>query len=335
LPQNLPSLACRFGLGALLGAAVAGCSANSPATPSSYAPLGASSSASVRQNVLLSHGYGSAAAHRALSPGWISPDAKRKKKSLIYWGSYDNSTIYVFSAKGTNPPVKGQITTGLSNPERLFVDKALNVYATNIGNNTITAYKRGATSPFLTISSGVNSPTGLTVDAAGTVYCANVGNDTITVYPKGQTSPSLTIPAFAEYLAVDAQDNLYASEASAVYKFAPGSTAGTNLNLNIGSPGALEVDKSGNIIILDGESSSIDVFPAGQTQPSKKVPVTAGFPFAISLNQKETQVYASVEVSGYFIVQALAYPNGTSLTTKISSTSYGEWPIAASPDAAL
>jgi hypothetical protein len=57
--------------------------------------------------------------------GWISPDKKRHRKSaLVYWGSYDRNTIDIFSAKGTNPPMKGQITSGLSNPERLFVDKA-------------------------------------------------------------------------------------------------------------------------------------------------------------------------------------------------------------------
>ncbi|HEX3671875.1 MAG TPA: hypothetical protein VHT92_09265 [Candidatus Cybelea sp.] len=324
----------RFGLVALLGAALAGCSTNAP-TPSSSAQ-GVSPAANLQRDRLLSRGFAGVASHRAQSPGWLAPDArKRRIKTLIYWGSYDQNTIYVFSAKGTNPPEKGQITTGLSNPERLFVDKALDVYSTNLGNNTITAYKRGTTSPFLTISNSVNTPTGLTVDAEGTVYCANVGNDTITEYPKGKTIPSLTIDAFAEYLATDANDNLYASEGSNVYEFAPGSTSGKDLNLNIGSPGALEVDKSGNIIVIDESSNAIDVFPAGQTQPSEKIPVTAGSPFALSLNKKETAVFATVEVNGGFILQELAYPKGTTLTTKISGTTYGEWPIAVSPDAAL
>jgi hypothetical protein len=334
LPYSLIQ-ARRFGLTVLLGAAVAGCSTNATTPPGSAQP-GTSPAGSVQRSMTLSRGQGTISSHQAQSPGWIAPDARRKKKKpLIYWGSFDASTIDIFSAKGTDPPLKGQITTGLSNPERLFVDKARAVYATNLGNNTITAYKQGATSPFLTISDGVNTPTGLTVDAQGTVYCANVGNDTITEYPKGQTSPSLTVDAFAEYLAVDANDNLYASEGTNVYKFAPGSTSGTDLNLNIGSPGALEVDKNGNIIIIDESTGGIDVFPAGKTQPSQQVPVTSGYPFAISLNKAETQVYVSVEVTGGFIVQTLPYPKGTALTTKISGITYGEWPIAVSPDAAL
>ena len=256
------------------------------------------------------------------------------KKALIYWGSYDNSTIDFFSAKGSNPPEKGQITNGLSNPERLFVDKALNVYATNLGNNTITAYKRGAGAPFLTISSDVSNPTGLTIDAAGTVYCANVGNGTVTEYPKGQTSPSLTISIPREYLAIDSSDNLYVSTGTGVTEFAPGSTSGKDLGLNVGSPRALEVDKAGNIIVIDSDAGSIDVFPVGQTEPSKKIAVTSGFPFALSLNKAETALYVSVEASGPFIVQEVAYPNGTTLTNKLT-TGDGEWPIAVSPDAVL
>ncbi|MFZ1019161.1 MAG: hypothetical protein WAN39_14980, partial [Candidatus Cybelea sp.] len=263
--------------------------------------------------------------------GWMSPDAG-KGKGLIYWGNYDTNTITIYSAKGVNGKEEGQITTGLSNPERLFVDAKGSVYATNIGNNTITAYKPGQTTPFLTISNGVNSPTGLTVDAAGTVYCANVGNDTITVYPKGETSPSLTIPATSpEYLATDSQDNLYASEGPGIIQYAPGSTTGTNLGLP-SYPGAVEVDKKGNLIVLYG--AEIEYFPKGTTQPSKEIPVTAGNPFALSLSGREHALYVSLEAGTPFVVQKVAYPNGTSLSNKLS-TNAGLWPLAVSPDAAL
>ncbi len=323
----------------IVGLSIAGCSMNGAVAPSGAGDQsGRTGSASVRHNQLLASGLARVQPSQTTLRGWLSPDARRKK-SLIYWGNYYNSTITVYSAKGTNPPEKGQITTGLSNPERLFIDKSLNVYATNLGNNTITAYKRGATSPFLTISDGVNSPTGLTVDAAGTVYCANVGNNTVTEYPKGQTSPSLTIPMGSntpEYLAVDSADNLYVSAGNVVMEFPPGSTKGKDLGLVIGAPWALEVDKSGNIVIIDEAANTIDVFPHGQTQPSKKIAVTAGSAFGLSLNKSETQLLVTVEVTGGFIVQTLAYPNGTSLTDKIdNSLTVGNWPIAVSPDAVL
>jgi hypothetical protein len=116
---------------------------------------------------------------------------------------------------------------------------------------------------------------------------------------------------------------------------ASSSTTGKNLGLSIGSPGALEVAKSGNIIVIDAAANTIDVFPAGQTTPSKQIAVTAGSPFALSLNKAETAVYASVEVSGGFIVQDVAYPNGTTMANKITTITDGDWPIAVSPDAAL
>jgi hypothetical protein len=73
--------------------------------------------------------------------------------------------------------------------ERLFVDKSLKLYATNVGDSSITVYKPGATSRRLTITNGVGGPTGIAVGADGTVYCANENNDTITEHPKAKKSP--------------------------------------------------------------------------------------------------------------------------------------------------
>jgi hypothetical protein len=310
----------------IFGALAAGCS-------NSGMPIANSASNSASDYRALANGHG-VSTHRlpAKTGGWLSPDAK-KGKNLIYWADYDTNTITIYSSKGVNGKEEGQITSGLSNPERLFVDKKLNVYATNIGNDTVTAYKPGQTAPFLTISTGVNSPTGLTVDAAGTVYCANVGNNTITVYPRGKTSPSLTISVSSspESLATDAKDNLYASVGGEVEEFAPGSSTGVNLGLP-GYPGALEVDRSGNLIVVYG--SAIDYFPAGQTEPSQEINVTSGGPFELSLSANEKKLYVSVDAGPSFLIQDVAYPNGTTLSDKLS-TNAGEWPVAVSPDNAL
>ena len=313
----------------LLSALAAGCSASGTTPSSSNNTIGAAQGRSLSQNRALANGRSAHTQAARTSGDRISPDASKKKKALIYWGNYDTNTITIYSAKGTNGKEEGTITTGLSEPERLFVDAQGSVYATNIGNNTITAYKAGKTSPFLTISNGVDSPTGITVDHAGTVYCANVGNSTITVYPKGQTSPSETISAGAEYLATDANDNLYASTFDGVVKYAPGTTTGTNLGLSIGSTGdALEVDRSGNIIYLDG--TTIDYFPAGKTSPSKQIVISSGFPFALALTKNEKQLYVSNEVGSGFEIQTVAYPKGSSLTNKLT-TNAGDWPISVIP----
>jgi DNA-binding beta-propeller fold protein YncE len=166
------------------------------------------------------------------------------------------------------------------------------------------------------------------------VYVANVGNDTITEYPKGKTSPKVTINAGAEYLATDAQDNLYAAEYPDVVEYPKGSTSGTSLALSVGSPGALEVDKNGTIIIEDESNDDLDYFPAGKTSPSAQIPL-GGFPFSIALNKANTQVYVSNLDSSDFEIQTVAYPKGKKPKVKFTNSSVGDWPISISPDNAL
>lgn len=260
-------------------------------------------------------------------------------KGIIYWGSYNNNSVTIFTSKGINGPELGTITNGISNPERLFVDGGLKLWVTNIGNNTVTAYPAGATSPSITISNGVNSPTGLVVGSNGTVYVANVGNDTVTEYHRGKTKPAVTVSLGTlspENLAVDTSNNLYISylggtHGTGVIKVPAGQTSGSDLNLNVGDAGAIEVDKSGNIVLVDGAVPAVDIFPAGQTNPSKSIPITDGSPFEISMNKAETRLYASVEVGIAFDIETAAYPDGTKFTDKITQNNQ-DWPVAISPD---
>ncbi len=267
--------------------------------------------------------------------GWLSPEAKTARR-LLYWGNFSTSTVTIYKEAAV-PKEVGKIADGINEPEQLFVDGSHNLWVTNLGNDTITEYASGKTSPRFTISEDIANPTGIVVDSKGTVYCANVGNDTVTEYPKGQTAPSVTIPMSSapEYLAIDSSDDLYVSTAAGVFEFAPGSSNGTNLGLSIGSPGAIEVDRSGNIILVDTSAATIDLFPAGQTSPSKQITVSAGSPYSLALAKNEEQLYVSVDViSVGFVIQQLAYPNGLSLKTNISLGA-GDWPLAVSPDTVL
>jgi hypothetical protein len=328
----------RGALFSLLAAIVAGCSASN--TPALTPGATAAQSSAQHQNAAMVRKLADGLVRRAVAAnhghGWMSPDAKRTK-DLFYWADFDTDTITVYKRLGSaNPKEVGTITNDIDEPERLFVDGSKNLWVSNLGNDTITEYARGATSPKFTISTDIANPTGLTVDSKGTVYVANVGNSTVTEYPKGASSPSLTISSdFPEYLATDSSNNLYVSTlSSGVWEYPAGSSTGTDLNLSVSEPYGIEVDKSGNIIIADSGSSTIDVFPPGQTSPSEQVS-DSNDPFALSLSKNEAKLYISGETSsGSFVIQQLDYPKGTTLTDKIT-TGAGQWPIAVSPDNAL
>jgi hypothetical protein len=86
----------------------------------------------------------------------------------------------------------------------------------------------------------------------------------------------------------------------------------TVTGLSIGSSGAIEVDRSGNIILVDTSAATIDLFPAGQTSPSKQITVSAGSPYSLALTKNEDQLYVSVDViSVGYVIRRLAHPNGS------------------------
>lgn len=293
---------------------------------------------SVQDELNASHGFPSISLHAQLGIFGAGNRAKLPASSiqrLIYSGDFTNSDVTLFSTAGINPPPLGQISSGLSEPERLFVDANQNLYATNLGNSSITEYAPGGTTPILTITNGVNYPTGLTVDSNGTVYCANVGNNTITEYPAGQTTPSVTInlgSSMPEYLAIGPKGALYASILEGnVLKFAPGSTTGNSLNLQIGAAGALEVDKLGNVIAIDENTNMLDIYKPGRTAPARSI-ATGTTPFAMALNKAETQLYISSEGGAPgWTIQSLVYPTGKAFVTKMDTNVNG-WPLAVGPD---
>jgi hypothetical protein len=328
----------RGALFSLLAAMAAGCSASN--TPSLAPGASAVQSNAQHQGAAMERKLANGLVRRAGTAnhahGWMSPDAKHAK-DLFYWADFDTNTVYVYKKNGVNPKEVGTITDAIDEPERLFVDGSKNLWVTDLGNDTVTEYAPGTNSASFTISDGIGNPTGLVVDSAGTVYVANVASDTVTEYPKGETSPSLTISMSTspEYLATDSSDNLYVSTGLGVWEFPPGSSTGTELDLSMGSPSGIEVDKSGNIIVIDSSALTIDVFPAGQTTPSEQIPDSPDDPFALSLSKSEKKLYVSaIDATGNFIVQQLLYPNGTSLTNKLT-TNAGDWPIAVSPDNVL
>lgn len=231
------------------------------------------------------------------SGGWISRRASGQH--LIYLsesgnGSSDTGAIEIYPAHGQTQSPIGSITNGIAIPQGIATDATGNLYVANSGANTVTVYPPGSTAPSTTYTSGVGTPYDVTVGKDGTVYVANAfgtpsGQGTVTEYPAGSTYPSLTITNSGQNAvatALDPSNNLYVAWYSfytggvEVDEYAPGSTSGTNLGLDLPAPSfpvySLAFDHHGNLVLwyedLYHQTKYLATFPPGATEPSTTVP---------------------------------------------------------------
>ena len=226
------------------------------------------------------------------SGGWLSREAATSKR-LLYLGDLNANTVNIYRAQGQAQAPIGVLTSGISSPQGIATDSSSNLYVANSGNNTVTVYPPGQTNPSVTYTNGVGAPFDVKVGSDGTVYVANVfafsNNDgSVTEYPAGSVNPSttLTLPGEnAVSVALDASNNLYVAwfslttYASSVYKYAPGSSTGTNLGLDLPAGSfptyGMAFDHSGNLVLwyesLDHSINYLAAFPPGAIEPTIKL----------------------------------------------------------------
>jgi hypothetical protein len=182
---------------------------------------------------------------------WLSPEAKHGKGLLYVLQQFGvgsgGAGVYVFKQGGHNQSPIGYITftgDGYSSAYLvgLAVDSSGTLYVGDEDNGTVLEYPKNQTKPSKVLT-GAPDPTNVIVDRKGNVYAASVlGKDegSIEEYLNGSTTPSLTIccgsGGFPQGMAVDAKDNLYVAWGYTVFRFAPGSSQGTNLFLENPSP---------------------------------------------------------------------------------------------------
>lgn len=249
--------------------------------------------------------------------GWMSPDKKKKKKQLLYVSDEGAGTVNVYSVPKYTEV--GQITSGINEPEGLATDQKGNLYVSNIGGNTVTVYKRGQTSPFLTLTEP-DEPDAVAVGSNGYVYVADIEGG-IDVFPPGVTSSSNRLTnADLEYgvigVGVDASNNVYGAgtgaAGGAVVEFANASGGGTNLGLTgLSVPSGAIVDKNKNLVVSDFEANEVLIYPLGKTSPSSTFSVPS--PDRININKKENEIFAPEGSNDGLGVYD--YPSGTLVTT--------------------
>jgi hypothetical protein len=226
--------------------------------------------------------------------GWMSSAAKRGNH-IMYVASIagSNGSVNLYSTQGQTQPPIGMIVDGISQPWGIDTDGHGNLYVANSGNNTVTKYAPGSTSPSATYSQGIGLPFDAKVGPDGTLYVANAegspsGTGSVTEYAPGSTTPKLTITnsgLFAFSVAIDKSNNLYvcwynlSSTTESIYEYPPGSSSGTPLNLDLPAPAfpsyAMRIDHAGNLVLwyesYDHSVKYLATFPPGATEPSRKV----------------------------------------------------------------
>ena len=256
------------------------------------------------------------------APGWMSPQAK--SGALLYLASLGTNEIGIYKQKGANQSPMSTITDGLNFPCCMTVDIKGNLYVTNEGANNVSVYPPGATSPSTVYTTDLSTATDVAVWKDGTIYIPSfngLANGWVSVYPKGDTSKEYRLSDFGGgaplCVALDDSGNLFVmydldgSGDSAVNEYAPGAKTGTNLNLNFKWGAGIQVDKAGDLLVVQQvEPSEILVFPPGATQPSQTILDPNGDqPFSIALDKKSNLLFAADLNQN--TVDSFKYPVGT------------------------
>ncbi|HEY1428904.1 MAG TPA: hypothetical protein VGF18_04985 [Candidatus Tumulicola sp.] len=276
------------------------------------------------------------AARPAAARGFMSPDAKSKK--LVYVADTFNQEIDIFDRSSKNGKPVGAITSGLSDPAGMAVDKKGNLYVAN--ENFVTSswsvpmYAPGATTPTKVYATDLSQPTNVAVARDGTIYICNynfLSNGWVSVYPKGDVTKEYRLSDFGGgaplSVALDKAGNAYvmydinAYGNDAVNKYAPNATTGTNLNLEFNSGADIAIDASGDIVLAQQiNPSGILVFPPGAVAASRSIQLPTGKqPFAFAVTPNEKQLLAADSFNGE--VFALNFQTGQQL--RVFATGFG------------
>ncbi len=240
--------------------------------------------------------------------GWLSPEVK-KHSNLIYAAA--GNEVLIFREERNSPPI-GKITDGVSSAYGLYVDRHGNLYVANWYGDTVTAYAPGSLTPFATYSQDLNRPLYPIVDASGNLFVSNANSGGVIEYRHGTTSVSRILQTGgteADGMDFDAKGNLYVAYRNggigSIETFAPGSTQGKMLSMQLDQPQSLIVANSGIILAIEtGAANRIDEFLPGSSTPQLEVAVPQT-PVQLAITESENRLFVST-LNG--LVYATDYP---------------------------
>ncbi len=250
---------------------------------------------------------------------------------ILYISDLEANSVTLYPANVASPAPLAAITSGVYEPEGIFVDGNGTLYVTNSSYShpesaSVTVYQAGTSQPYLTIPAASYEPMSVAADSKGNVYVGGNENGTVVIneYAAGGTTPINTVfptslhgDPFMGGLAVDRHDNLYAAffvydhPPAHVVKFAPGLAKehdlklqgldSTDLNAGLGR------DASGNLYV-GGALYGINVYHRGSRKPARTISGGSSAFFTVAPNG------ALYDPAAYYIFEFLpgsTYPDIT------------------------
>lgn len=243
--------------------------------------------------------FGGVSSPQVRGAGWISSAVY--VKPVLYAASYNGGVVNIYPAGGNNQAPIGQLSSGLTSPQGVAVDKWHRLWVANTNAFNVVGFKRGATTPFKSLSDPNYYPISVAVDSNNTVYAANAESTTgppgnVTVWAHGSTSPTetLTDPSFeiVTNIGVDAKNDIFVSYIPtsgppALMEFKAGSTKGTPVSIADANLGDITFDTSNNLV-METLSNTLGVWaPPYTSGPTRQISAFGNEP---QFNQKESKV---------------------------------------------
>ncbi|HEY2477049.1 MAG TPA: hypothetical protein VGI19_19870 [Candidatus Cybelea sp.] len=283
-----------------------------------------------------------AATSAAQRHGWLSP--KAKGQALVYVSDNSASAIEIYPAGTDNPSPMGSITDGISNPLGTYVDQSGTLYVANAGNNTVTEYPAGSTTPSVTLSQGLNFPGNVSVDSRGNVAVAEFSQGLVLLFPKGASSPSTTMQMpLVEQIAYDEHSRLFAAwnlntgsqDVGGIEKCRSGYNVCVDQGIKQGQSGGLAIDHKGNFVLGDQNAQQINIYArTGSHALLRSISTSGHDPVRVALSRSVKGSDKTLYVADYTANQVVLYDYLTGEQTgTISSGLQSVWGVSVSPPA--
>lgn len=246
--------------------------------------------------------------------GWIAKPAATT--SLLYGSSYDGGFVNIYDERGKNQQPIGKLTSSLVSPQGMDVDGHHQLWVANTNAFNVVGFKRGATTPFTTLSDPNYFPISVAVDGNGTVYAANAESTTgppgnVTVWTKGHTNPTATL-TYTNFqivlgIGVDHANNVYVSYVPtsgppAMVEFPAGSHTGQPVAIVNANISDIDFDGSSNLL-METLSNTLGIWaPPYTSGPARTINAFGNEPTIDKAQRKVWVAYANFstpKIEGY------------------------------------